>query len=127
MKTVFVTIMASLVVVLALFVLISEDQSKLGGGDLTIHGERVSNLGHGVLEAILFQRKHQFGSTPSSSMIVKAQQALRNDGFYSGPLDGSMTESTREALRSFQQSKQINVTGRMDSETARELGLQADG
>ena len=42
MKTVFGTLVASLVVVLALLVLISEDQWKTGNGSLTIHGERVS-------------------------------------------------------------------------------------
>jgi peptidoglycan hydrolase-like protein with peptidoglycan-binding domain len=60
-------------------------------------------------------------------MIVKAQQVLKDDGFYSGPLDGTMNDGTREALRSFQRSKQINVTGRMDNETYHELGLQEDG
>src|SRR5262249_53087867 len=80
MKTVFVTIMASLVVVLALFVLISEDPSRLGDGGLTIHGERVSSLGHGCLETVLLQHK-QSESTTSNSMIVKAQRALRDDGF----------------------------------------------
>ena len=123
MKTVFVTLVASLIVVLALFVLISEDQRRTGGGALTIHGERVS----GLLEAVLLQRKHQSESNPSSSTIVKAQRALKDDGFYSGPLDGTMNDGTREALQSFQRSKQINVTGRMDKETSRELGLEEDG
>ena len=123
MKTVFVTLVASLVVVLALFVLISEDQRRTSGGALTIHGERVS----GLLEAVLLQRKHQSESNPSSSTIVKAQRALKDDGFYSGPLDGTMNDGTREALQSFQRSKQINVTGRMDKETSRELGLEEDG
>jgi hypothetical protein len=36
MKTVFVTIVGSLVVVLVLFLLISEDQWKTGSGSLTI-------------------------------------------------------------------------------------------
>jgi Putative peptidoglycan binding domain len=126
MKTVFVTLVASLVVVLALLVLISEDQSRTGSNGLTIHGERVSDLGHTVLEAVLLQRKHQSESTPSSGTIVNAQRALRDDGFYSGPLDGTMSDRTREALRSFQRSKQIKVTGRMDNETSRELGLQED-
>ena len=126
MKTVFVALVASLVVVLALFVLISEDEWRTGSGSLTIHGERVSSLGDGILQAVLLQRKHQSEPTPSSTMIVKAQQALRDNGFYSGPLDGTMSDPTREALRSFQRSKQINVTGRMDKETSRELGLQED-
>ena len=102
MKTVFVALVASLVVVLALFVLISEDEWRTGSGSLTIHGERVSSLGDGILQAVLLQRKHQSEPTPSSTMIVKAQQALRDDGFYSGPLDGTMSDPTREALRSFQ-------------------------
>jgi hypothetical protein len=127
MKTVFVTIVASLVVVLVLFLLISEDQWKTGRGSLTIHGERVSSLGDGILQAVLLRRKYQSESIPSSSMIVKAQQVLKDDGFYSGPLDGTMNDGTREALRSFQRSKQINVTGRMDNETYHELGLQEDG
>jgi hypothetical protein len=127
MKTVFVTLLASLIIVLALFVLVSEDQWRTAGGSLTIHGERVSSLGDGILQAVLLPRKHQSEPTPSSSMIVKAQQALRDDGFYSGPLDGTMNDGTREALRSFQRSKQINVTGRMDNETSRELSLQEDG
>jgi peptidoglycan hydrolase-like protein with peptidoglycan-binding domain len=46
-------------------------------------------------------------------MIVKAQRALRDDGFYSGPLDGTMSDRTREALWSFQRSKQINAMGAM--------------
>jgi Putative peptidoglycan binding domain len=127
MKTVFVTLVTSLVVVLALFVLISEDQSRTGSGGLTVHGHRILESGHTFLEAVLLHRKQQSESTRSTSMIVKAQQALRDDGFYSGPLAGTMSDRTREALRSFQRSKQINVTGRMDNETSRELGLQADG
>jgi len=59
MKTVFVALVASLVVVLALFVLISEDEWRTGSGSLTIHGERVSSLGDGILQAVLLQRKHQ--------------------------------------------------------------------
>ncbi len=127
MKTVFGTLVASLVVVLALLVLISEDQWKTGNGSLIIHGERVSSLGDGILQAVLLQRKYLSESTPSSSRIVKAQQVLKADGFYSGPLDGTMNDGTREALRSFQRSKQINVTGRMDNETYHELALQEDG
>jgi len=55
--------------------------------------------------------------------ITKAQQALKDDGFYSGSINGAMTESTREALRSFQEAKQLKVTGRIDRDTARQLGL----
>jgi peptidoglycan hydrolase-like protein with peptidoglycan-binding domain len=55
---------------------------------------------------------------------VRAQQVLKNDGIYSGPIDGRMSQSVHEAIRSFQQSHQLNRTGAIDDETARELGLQ---
>jgi peptidoglycan hydrolase-like protein with peptidoglycan-binding domain len=125
MKMIFVTLVASLVVIFALFVLISEDQSRMGSGGLTIGGDRGSGLGEGLLGAVLSQRKNESESTPSSN-IVKAQRALMDDGFYSGPLDGTMSDRTREALRSFQRSRQINVTGKMDDETSRQLGVQED-
>ena len=56
--------------------------------------------------------------------LAKAQEVLKNDGIYSGPIDGRMSQS--EAIRSFQQSHQLNMTGTIDDETARELGLQTE-
>jgi peptidoglycan hydrolase-like protein with peptidoglycan-binding domain len=56
----------------------------------------------------------------------RAQQVLKNDGIYSGPIDGRMSQDTREAIRSFQQSHELNVTGAIDDDTARELGLQQE-
>jgi peptidoglycan hydrolase-like protein with peptidoglycan-binding domain len=37
-----------------------------------------------------------------------------------------MSQGTREAIRSFQQSHELNVTGAIDDDTARELGLQQE-
>jgi peptidoglycan hydrolase-like protein with peptidoglycan-binding domain len=52
---------------------------------------------------------------------MKVQQALKDDGFYSGlVVDGTMTESTRETTRSFQESNQLIVTGIIDDNTVRE-------
>jgi hypothetical protein len=50
--------------------------------------------------------------------IAEAQQVLKENGFYSGPLDGTMSDGTVDALRSFQQSRDLNITGRIDSDTA---------
>jgi peptidoglycan hydrolase-like protein with peptidoglycan-binding domain len=70
------------------------------------------------------QRQSDYRNTPNTDQVIKAQQALKNDGIYSGPLDGRMSQSMREAIRSFQQSHQLNMTGTIDDDTARELGLQ---
>jgi peptidoglycan hydrolase-like protein with peptidoglycan-binding domain len=62
--------------------------------------------------------------TPNSDRIMKVQQSLKDDGFYSGSVDGVNGQKTREAIRAFQKSKNLNATGTIDDATARELGLQ---
>ena len=121
MKTLFRPFLASLVVVFALFVLISEDQTAPGGSGSIVDGKRISDLGEGLIQALLL--RHQRQSSFETANIAQAQQLLRQNGFYSGPVDGTMNARTREALRSFQQSKHLNVTGRIDNDTAQELGL----
>ena len=61
--------------------------------------------------------------TPNADQIKKAQQALKDKGFYTGPVDGAMNKDTQEAVRALQKSKNLNVTGNIDDNTARELGL----
>ena len=125
MKTLFPALFASLVVLFALSVLISEDQTAPSGSGFIIHGESISDAGEGLLQALLLRSQHQSAFQASSDMeIAEAQQALQDNGFYSGPLDGTMSEGTVEALRSFQESRRLNASGRIDSDTAQELGLQ---
>jgi Putative peptidoglycan binding domain len=121
MRTLFRPFLASLVVLFALFVLISEDHTAPSGSGLRVDGERSSDLGEGLMEVLLLRYQRQ--SDVEASNIAEAQQLLRQNGFYSGPVDGTMNERTREALRSFQESRQLNVTGRIDNDTAQELGL----
>ena len=76
------------------------------------------------MQAILLRHQHQSDFAAANNVkIAEAQQVLKENGFYSGPLDGTMSEWTVDALRSFQQSRRLNVTGRIDSDTAQELGL----
>jgi hypothetical protein len=121
MRAIFATLLASLVVLFALLVLVSEDASRLNGFGLTIHDERVSDLGD-LLQAVMLPRQGRLDHETLNT-IAKAQQALKDDGFYSGPINGAMTERTREALRSFQEANQLNVSGKIDKDTARQLGL----
>ena len=63
--------------------------------------------------------------TPNPDRIMKIQQALKDNGLYSGPINGVMGQDTREAIRSFQQANNLHVTAEesIDGETARALGL----
>jgi peptidoglycan hydrolase-like protein with peptidoglycan-binding domain len=56
--------------------------------------------------------------------VKQVQEALKDKGFDPGPVDGIMGPKTQEALRSFQQSKNLKATGRVDAQTRKELGVE---
>ena len=55
------------------------------------------------------------------------QQALRDKGYDPGPIDGVQGPRTTAALKSFQQSENLDVTGRADAETLGKLGIGIGG
>jgi peptidoglycan hydrolase-like protein with peptidoglycan-binding domain len=55
------------------------------------------------------------------SAIVETQRVLKNGGYYTGELDGQNGESTREALRKFQQEHGIKADGAMQPATMQKL------
>jgi peptidoglycan hydrolase-like protein with peptidoglycan-binding domain len=126
MRSIFAVLLSSLAVLCALFVLISEDRSTPSSADL-IQREKTSDASDRLVQALMLRRQRSdYSNTPNTDQVSKAQEVLKNDGIYSGPVDGRMSQDTREAIRSFQQSHQLNMTGTIDDETARELGLQAE-
>jgi hypothetical protein len=127
MRGVFAVLVASLAVLCVLYVLVSQDRDRPNGSGPIQH-EKTSEAGDRLVQALMLRRQRQsdYSNTPNTDQISKAQEVLKNDGIYSGPVDGRMSQDTREAIRSFQQSHQLNVTGAINSETARELGLQTE-
>jgi peptidoglycan hydrolase-like protein with peptidoglycan-binding domain len=126
MRGVFAVLVGSLAVLCVLYVLVSEDRDRPSGSGLT-QREKTSDAGDRLVQALMIRRQRSdYSNTPNTEQVSKAQEVLKNDGIYSGPVDGKMSQSTREAIRSFQQSHQLNMTGTIDDETARQLGLQAE-
>jgi Putative peptidoglycan binding domain len=127
MRGITAPVLAILAVLYTLIVLLSADRTPSGPASV-MNQERISDLGFSLIETIMLQRRQQQSKDhpgPSNvDRIMKVQQALKDDGFYSGPVDGVLRQSTREAIRSFQQSKHLNVTESIDDETTRELRLQ---
>jgi peptidoglycan hydrolase-like protein with peptidoglycan-binding domain len=60
---------------------------------------------------------------PGNHDIKQVQEALKNQGHDPGPVDGVMGAKTQQALRDFQKSKNLTVTGRLDDATANALGV----
>ncbi len=61
---------------------------------------------------------------PAPRFVREAQRALRDLGYRPGPLDGIVGPRTKQALARYQQAEQIQVTGRLDSETMVRLDIQ---
>jgi peptidoglycan hydrolase-like protein with peptidoglycan-binding domain len=59
----------------------------------------------------------------SPATIRKAQETLNARGFKAGPANGVLGDSTATALRAFQKSENLAVTGRLNPRTLRNLGI----
>lgn len=55
--------------------------------------------------------------------IRKVQETLNARGFKAGPANGVLGESTRTALRAFQKSENLKITGRPNPRTLAHLGI----
>jgi peptidoglycan hydrolase-like protein with peptidoglycan-binding domain len=126
MRGIFAVLVSSLVVLCMLYVLVSEDRNAPSSSEL-MQRTKTFDAGDRLVQALMLRRQRQsdYSNTPNTDQVSKAQEVLKNDGIYSGPVDGRMTQDTRDAIRSFQESHQLNMTGTIDDETARKLGLQA--
>jgi len=55
--------------------------------------------------------------------VKQMQQTLQDEGQYRGKIDGALGLRTRASIRGFQRAENLPVTGRLDIETAGELGI----
>lgn len=59
----------------------------------------------------------------SAEMIRRAQEALRDQGYYEGAIDGVMSPRTATALKTFQRENGLAETGDLDPATVKKLGI----
>ena len=77
-----------------------------------------------TLTALGVQKEQAEGSSKySPATIRKAQATLNARGYKVGAADGKMGDSTRQALRAFQRSENIVVTGELNPRTLARLGI----
>src|SRR3954451_19438031 len=59
----------------------------------------------------------------ADSSLEQVQHALKDQGFYYGEITGQMDADTTAAVRRFQIRNGLKVTGQLDAETRRSLGV----
>ena len=63
------------------------------------------------------------GARKNEDRVRAVQTKLKEDGLYDGPIDGVAGPQTRTAVSSYQTQKGMESTGRVDSATAKSLGV----
>jgi hyperosmotically inducible periplasmic protein len=63
-------------------------------------------------------------TTGSQASVMAMQQALKDKGFDPGPLDGVAGPRTAFALKEYQKSQSLAMTGTMNADTAAKLGMK---
>lgn len=62
-------------------------------------------------------------ATPREKKEIRAQLALRQLGYYRGPIDGDIGPYTSRAILRFQRDRGLPMTGWLDVRTLRALGV----
>jgi hyperosmotically inducible protein len=62
-------------------------------------------------------------TTGSQAQMMAMQRALKDKGFDPGPMDGIVGPRTASALKEYQKSENLAMTGTMDRDTAAKLGV----
>lgn len=71
-----------------------------------------------------YQRSYRRSSTHvEDSTVVSVQRALKQRGYYSGPIDGDAGSGTRAAIRGFREDNGMAPTSVIDTALLRALGL----
>jgi photosystem II stability/assembly factor-like uncharacterized protein len=65
-------------------------------------------------------------SSPSSDVVLRAQELLNSAGYHMGEPDGKPGPATTAALKKFQGDRHLPVTGRLDAITLAALGIGKD-
>lgn len=64
-----------------------------------------------------------YGALTPDQVVMNVQLQLRDDGYYTGPIDGVLGSQTRYALAAFQADHGLAVTSAVDQPTLATLGL----
>ena len=63
----------------------------------------------------------------ADQLVESVQQALKDEGFYYGEVNGDMNANLTAAIRRYQIRSGLQVTGELNDETLRSLGIRSSG
>ena len=61
---------------------------------------------------------------PTKAQITEAQEMLKANGSYPGPVDGKYNDQFRDALKGYQQANDLESAGKLDEATLKSMGIK---
>jgi len=66
---------------------------------------------------------YAYANLPPDQVVVNVQEALQDQGYYRGDVDGQLGTQTRDALAAYQRDHELEVSAAIDEPTVQSLGL----
>jgi peptidoglycan hydrolase-like protein with peptidoglycan-binding domain len=64
-------------------------------------------------------------TSTSKSAVLRAQDELKDEGYYKGPINGVQGPQMKAAVRQFQRDWKLPATGQLNQKTLRTLGVRS--
>jgi hypothetical protein len=64
-----------------------------------------------------------YNNLPPDEVVINVQEALQDQGYYTGNIDGQFGDQTRDALGAYQRDHELEITAAIDEPTVQSLGL----
>jgi len=64
-----------------------------------------------------------YANLPPDQVVVNIQEALQDQGYYAGEIDGQLGQQTRDAIAAYQRDHNLELTAAIDEATVQALGL----
>ena len=64
-----------------------------------------------------------YNNLPPDEVVINVQEALQDQGYYTGNIDGQLGDQTQDALATYQRDHKLETTTAIDEPTVQSLGL----
>lgn len=91
--------------------------------DVVAYGERVAEVTPGPIGVLIAGPPQAERPLSDPDTIRAIQTALQKQGYYHGPLNGQADATLVDAIGRFQGDRGLPITGRLDDQTAKALGV----
>lgn len=96
-----------------------QDRISLLEAEIKDKEREIANLEYDVQKKE--SKSYRNSADPANPSVNQIQKALKNAGYYQGPVDGKIGSKTQDAIKKFQKDNGLKVDGKVGNMTWSEL------